>query len=300
MLAHDSVRPLARAPKPKDTITIRGVSLPLPELVDRSFFQPERTEALRQRLQAAQPFPHLVIEGLFHPRLLELAAEEFDAIPWIDVKGRYESTRRSPMCPPLGPASQLYFDTIHSGWFTEWLSAITQVPYLLPDPKLSGGGAHESRTGATFAVHRDFKLHRQLGLRNEMVLITYLNKGWRPEWGGMLELWNAQRDQCVTRVLPEFGHTLLMPHCAVSFHGHPEPLQPPDDRPRRSLAAYFYTSPDAGKVRDDQASSMFLNARRFDRFLRVVQMVTPPLLFTTAWKMCSWPGRLKKKLLRSG
>ena len=293
------MRPQARASKPRDTVTIRGVSLALPELVDRAFFQPERIDALRQRLQAAQPFPHLVIEGLFHPRLLELAAEEFDAIPWIDVKSRYESTRRSPTSPTLGPASQLYFDTIHSGWFTEWLSAVTQVPYLLPDPKLHGGGAHESRRGATFAVHRDFKLHRCLGLHNEMVLITYLNKGWQPEWGGMLELWSAQRGQCVTKVAPEFGHTLLMPHCAVSFHGHPEPLQPPDDRPRRSLAAYFYTSPDAGKVRDDQASSMFLNARRFDRFLRVAQMVTPPILFTTVWKMSSWPGRLKRKLLRS-
>src|SRR5688572_5786612 len=174
MPAQRTMRPLARASKPKDTVTIRGVSLPLPELVDRSFFQADRIEALRQRLQAAQPFPHLVIEGLFHPHLLELAAEEFDAIPWVDVKSRYELTRRSPTSPPLGPALQLYFDTIHSGWFTEWLSAITQVPYLLPDPKLHGGGAHESRTGATFAVHRDFKLHRCLGLRNELVFITYL------------------------------------------------------------------------------------------------------------------------------
>ena len=74
------MRLLNRASKPGDTVTIRGVSLPLAELVDRAFFQPERIEALRQRLQAAKPFPHLVIEGLFRPRLLELAAEEFDAI----------------------------------------------------------------------------------------------------------------------------------------------------------------------------------------------------------------------------
>jgi hypothetical protein len=299
MLAHDPVLTLARAPKPKDTVTIRGVSLPLAELVDRSYFRPERIESLRRDLQAAQPFPHLVLKDLFHPRLLELATEEFESIPWIEVKSRNESTRRSPLCPPLGPASQLYFDTVHSGWFTEWLSAVTQVPYLLPDPKLSGGGAHESRPGASFAVHRDFKLHRMLGLRNEMVFITYLNKGWQPEWGGMLELWDARRERCVTQVLPAFGHTLLMPHSAVSFHGHPEPMQPPDGRPRRSLAAYYYTSPDAGKVRDDQASSMFMNERRFDRLFRFAQMVTPPVLFTAAWKLSSVPGRLKKKLLGS-
>ncbi|MEP6721449.1 MAG: 2OG-Fe(II) oxygenase [Variovorax sp.] len=270
-----------------DSVTIRGVRLPLHELVDRQFFESERRQALRDRLQAGKPFPHLVVEGLFNPRLLELVTEEFEALPgaqWADVKSHYESTRRSVLGAHLGPASQLYFDVVNSGWFTEWVSSIIGVPYLLPDPKLFGGGLHESRPGATFAVHRDFNLHRHLGLKNEMVFITYLNKGWQPEWGASLELWDAQREQCVTRLLPEFGHTLLMPHSPVSYHGHPDPMQPPDGRPRRSITAYYYTSPDAGKTREDQVSSVFLKIRRFDKVKRVAQMVAPPVLWSAARK----------------
>ncbi len=267
-----------------DTITIRGVQLAIPELVDRSYFEPARIESLRARLQAGQPFPHLVVENLFNPRLLELVTEEFDQSQWIDVKSNYESTRRTALGAHLGPASQLYFDVVNSGWFTEWLSAVIDVPYLLPDPKLFGGGLHESKPGATFAVHRDFNLHRHLGLKNEMVFITYLNKGWQPEWGASLELWNATKDKCVTKVLPEFGHTLLMPHGPVSYHGHPDPMTPPDGRPRRSIAAYYYTSPDAGKTREDQVSSIFIKMGRVDKLKRVAQMIAPPLLWSVARK----------------
>ena len=161
------------------------------ELVDRSFFTPERRALLRQQLEQAQPFPHLVLDGLFHPALLELVEEEFDTrspASWAEIKSSYESTRRSLPGVSLQTASQVYFDIMNSGWLSEWLSSSTGVPHLLSDPKLFGGGLHESRSGGAFSIHRDFSRHRDIGLRNAMVFITYLNKDWQPEWGSALEL----------------------------------------------------------------------------------------------------------------
>lgn len=266
-----------------DSIHIRGVCLPLADLVDRRLFEPARQAALREQLLQAKPFPHLVLDNVFHQRLLELVREEFDMLPanaWADMKSNYECTRRSILGAPFGPAAQLYFDIVNSGWFTEWVSGIIGVPYLLGDPKLYGGGLHESRPGATFGVHRDYTRHRHVGLKNEMVLITYLNKGWQPEWSAALELWDAQRQQCVTQVQPEFGRTLLMPHGPTSYHGHPTPMQTPDGRPRRSITAYYYTSPLAGKWREDEVSSIFLHIRPFDKTKRIAQMVVPPVLWS--------------------
>jgi hypothetical protein len=37
---------------------------------------------------AASPFPHLVLENLFNPALLDLVAEEFDAQPAARCSGR--------------------------------------------------------------------------------------------------------------------------------------------------------------------------------------------------------------------
>ena len=272
----------------RDCVAIRGVTLPLDELVDRRLFEPARQAALREQLLQASPFPHLVIQGLFNPRFLDLVYEEFDLLPastWADLKSNYECTRRSVLGARLGAASQLYFDIVNSGWFTEWVSGIIGVPYLLGDPKLWGGGLHESRPGASFGVHRDFVRHRHVGLKNEMVLITYLNKNWQPEWGSALELWDAQQRQCVKQVQPEFGHTLLMPHGPTSYHGHPTPMQTPDGRPRRSVAAYYYTSPHVGKFREDEVSSIFLHISRLDKTKRVAQMVVPPVLWSALRKL---------------
>ena len=269
-------------------VTIRGVRLAMDELVDRSLFTSEGRQRLHDQLMAAAPFPHLVLENLFHPALLELILEEFDMradAGWCDVQSSYESTRRSTLGANLGPASQLYFDVVSAGWFTAWLSDVIGKPYLLPDPQRFGGGLHESRTGGSFAVHRDFNLHPHVGLKNEMVFITYLNRGWQREWGSTLELWDARKENCITRVMPEFGHTLLMPHGPASFHGHPEPLNAPDGRPRRSVAAYFYTSQAAGKHGMEESISLFMKPRRIDRAKAAIRAITPPIAWSMARKI---------------
>ena len=265
-----------------DFVSIRGVRLLMDQLVDASFFTPEATQRLREQLFAATPFPHLVIEGLFNPALLELVREEFDghaAEAWKDVKSDYESTRRSQLGAALGPASQIYFNILESGWFTRWLSEVTATPYLLTDPQRFGGGLHESQVGGAFAIHRDFNYHPHVGLKNEMVCITYLNHDWQDAWGGVLELWNAKDGQCQARVRPEFGHTLILPHGPASFHGHPGPLCPPEGVKRRSVAAYFYTSPKAGQQDPEEAVSIFMHTRRADRLKKAVRLMTPPVIW---------------------
>jgi len=267
---------------PPDYLSIRGVRLPVDDLVNRALFVPEHRQRLRHRLLDARPFPHLVLDGIFHPDLLSLVAEEFDMLPastWADIRSKYECTRRSVLGVTLGPAQQIYFNIVNSGWFTEWLSSLTDVPYLLPDPKLFGGGLHESRNGASFAVHRDFNRHRHLGLKNEMVFITYLNKGWDPEWGSALELWDKKADHIVTTVQPEFGRTILLPHGPKSYHGHTKVLQTPDGRPRRSVAAYYYTSPLAGKQHGDESASVFMRPARVDQFKTFARMIVPPVVW---------------------
>ena len=265
-----------------DFVSIRGVRLLMDQLVDASFFTPEATQRLREQLFAATPFPHLVIEGLFNPALLELVREEFDghaAEAWKDVKSGYESTRRLQLGAALGPASQIYFNILESGWFTRWLSEVTATPYLLTDPQRFGGGLHESQVGGAFAIHRDFNYHPHVGLKNEMVCITYLNHDWQDAWGGVLELWNAKDGQCQARVRPEFGHTLILPHGPASFHGHPGPLCPPEGVKRRSVAAYFYTSPKAGQQDPEEAVSIFMHTRRADRLKKAVRLMTPPVIW---------------------
>jgi hypothetical protein len=72
--------------------------------------------------------------------------------------------------------------------------------------------------------------------------LLYLNDGWCPEWNGQLELWDADMTHCVERVEPIFGRVVIFTTTSTSYHGHPDPIRPPEGTTRKSLALYYYTN----------------------------------------------------------
>jgi hypothetical protein len=264
-----------------DYALIRGVKVPLDRLVDPERIAAASAAALHRAFVAADPFPHLVIDGLFDPALLDLVAEEFDlldAAQWRrSYDGTHERTMRSRPASRLGHAADLYFHTVHSAAFVEFLEQVSGVPALITDPHLAAGGFHESRQGGRFRIHTDFNKHERTGLDNELVLITYLNRGWDPAWGGALELWRTRPRECALRIEPVFGRSVLMKRTPVSFHGHPAPLAPPPGRARRSLAAYYYSH--HGDSPAPPHPTRFME-RSLARGLRIAaRAITPPLLW---------------------
>jgi hypothetical protein len=71
--------------------------------------------------------------------------------------------------------------------------------------------------------------------------LIYLNRDWREEYGGHLELWNAAMTQCDVRVLPVFNRAVIFSTTDRSFHGHPDPLKCPEGMTRKSMALYYYS-----------------------------------------------------------
>src|SRR5262249_31002155 len=158
-------------------------------------------------------------------QLLSAVEEEFPARDhWRHVSGRHESTFRSKRPTDLGPAAQIYFNLVNSNAFVSYLSNISGIPDLITDHTLLGGGLHETRQEGRFAVHRDFNLHHETMLANTLVFLTYLNRDWRPEYGGTLELWDHERMEKAVEIAPVFGRSVLFRHSNRSFHGHPAPL----------------------------------------------------------------------------
>jgi Rps23 Pro-64 3,4-dihydroxylase Tpa1-like proline 4-hydroxylase len=142
----------------------------------------------------------------------------------------------------LGNASELYFNTIHSGRFIDFLQQITGIAGLITDPGLDGGGLHSIPTGGKFALHTDFNQHTVTKLENRLIFITYLNKDWLPSYGGALELWNIEEEKCEAEVFPLFGRSILFHESKRSLHGHPKPVEAPNGRPRRSACTAYYTN----------------------------------------------------------
>lgn len=73
-------------------------------------------------------------------------------------------------------------------------------------------------------------------------VLVYLNEDWKEEYGGHFELWNSEMTKCETKISPKFNTLAMFSTTSNSFHGHPDPLNCPENRSRKSLALYYYSN----------------------------------------------------------
>jgi len=203
---------------------------------------PTLTEKFRQ----AQPFPHIVIENLFDDTTLQQVADAFYptedprwhrfADPRRETKLASTSERHLPL------VIQQFIRELNAEQFLTQISALTNIPGLIPDPYLFGAGMHMIVPGGKLAIHADFNKHPIMNVDRRLNLLVYLNQDWHESYGGHLELWDRSMQSCEQRILPVFNRTVLFLTDDFSFHGHPEPLTCPEHRVRKSIGMYYYTN----------------------------------------------------------
>jgi hypothetical protein len=206
--------------------------------------------SLRERYLAAQPFPHIALDGLFDAALLHELLTEFPRpgeIDWVRFDNATEKKLGYSYKNPLGSNLQLFLYQMNSAPVLEFLQALTGIEGLVGDPYYGGAGPHQILPGGFLKIHADFNWHPLLKLDRRLNLLVYLNEDWREEYGGHIEFWDAEMKGCVERVLPVFNRTVVFNTTDFSYHGHPNPLTCPPDRTRRSVSLYYYTNgrPDA-------------------------------------------------------
>jgi Rps23 Pro-64 3,4-dihydroxylase Tpa1-like proline 4-hydroxylase len=200
---------------------------------------------IRDRFRKAQPFPHVAVDGLFDPALVAAAAQQVPPMAdarWLRSENRLDRTQPPKLSirdlTPF-PAIRELSDLMHSEQMRAWLGQAAGIGDLVPDPSLKGAGLHGNPRGGWLGTHRDFNAHE--GLYRRVNAFVYLNPGWKPEWGGELELSDPDDPAATVRIAPTLGMFAAFECGEKSWHGHPEPLACPADRLRASIAAYFYT-----------------------------------------------------------
>lgn len=195
----------------------------------------------------AGPFPHIVLDDLFDADALRRVTAEIpsplqpNTLFSADVQHLQERKFAWRDIPRLGPESTRLIGFLTGKPFLEFLSTLTGVAGLAPDPYMWGAGFHQILNGGKLAIHADFNIHPVTQLYRRVNLLLYLNEDWDAAWGGNLELWTADMAACAERIAPLFNRTVIFNTSDISFHGHPEPMTCPPDRVRRSLALYYYT-----------------------------------------------------------
>ena len=216
-----------------------------------------------QQYSTANPFPHCIIDGLFPESTLNDVLQEYPGsgdLDWIRKDAETVSLKLATRDETqLGPKTRAFIHDLNSATFITALERITGIDGLIPDPYLTGGGLHQILRGGFAKVHADFNWHEKLKLDRRVNVLIYLNKDWKEEYGGHLELWDAIMKRCEARILPIFNRVVIFNTTDVHYHGHPDPLTCPPDVSRKSIALYYYSNGRPEAERSQPHSTLYRN-----------------------------------------
>jgi 2-oxoglutarate-Fe(II)-dependent oxygenase superfamily protein len=202
-------------------------------------------EQMAAAFQQATPFPHIVLENFLTAEAAEECLREFpslDTAEWVHYTHVNERKFARSDRSLFGPVTGAVVDELNSPTFLQFLERLTGIRGLLADEGLMGGGLHQSGTGGFLNIHADFTGHpHRTTWRRRINLLVYLNRDWKPEYGGDLELWAKDMERCERKIAPVFNRAVIFQTDVDSFHGHPDPMTCPSSTTRKSLALYYFT-----------------------------------------------------------
>lgn len=252
-------------------------------------------ERMRQALPAAQlsyrtakPYPHVVFDNFFDPALIDSVLGEFpkpSQIKWEKFDNAQEIKLASAKEVSFGAVTRLLLYHLNSATFLEFLSDVTGINNLISDPSFDGGGLHQIVRGGKLGIHADFNKHPKYGLDRRLNVILYLNKEWRDDYGGHLELWDRDMTRCEARVAPLFNRVVIFGTTDFTFHGHPDPLRCPEGMTRKSLALYYFSNGRPQEEVNGEHSTIFRDRHEGEfratvgqRIRAVARDILPPVL----------------------
>ena len=196
---------------------------------------------------ANAPFSHIVIDEFFEPEAMNEVLTEVDAVDrskrYAKFLDRETGHNKFAFFPDaVGPKTARLAQCLNSGPFLAYLEKLTGIPNLIADPSYFGGGVHWIDNGGYLEVHADFNHLKKYNLARRINLLLYLNKDWKDEYNGHLELWDRPTMTKRKTVAPLFNRAVIFSTVEEALHGHPTPLSAPPGVARRSLALYYYTN----------------------------------------------------------
>jgi Rps23 Pro-64 3,4-dihydroxylase Tpa1-like proline 4-hydroxylase len=209
--------------------------------------------ALASEFRCAQPFPHIVIDEFLNTEVADAIAAEFPAYNesiWNEYNNAIEVKKSCNFWDRFPPATYRLFSYLNSDDFVSEMSQLMGET-LYSDPGLHGGGWHSHGAGGKLNMHLDYSIHPKSGMERRLNLIIYIQPGWKTEWGGSLGFWAHDEEKkapgALVRDIPcLFNRAVIFDTSRNSWHGLPEPVTCPVDKPRNSLAVYYMSAPREG------------------------------------------------------
>jgi Rps23 Pro-64 3,4-dihydroxylase Tpa1-like proline 4-hydroxylase len=238
----------------------------------KNFINPEAfsdIDSLTQKFESAVPFPHVVIDNFLRPEIADRIHHEVRKTA-ANVNASNDVTQRGKVaCTDwdlFEESTVKLMAFFNSASFIRPLEKITGIDGVIGDPWLEGGGIHQTWRGGFLKMHTDFNWHAKLRADRRINILLYLNKDWRPEYGGDLIIQRLGKADERRSISPIFNRLVIFNTNDTTLHGHPRPLEFPEDYPRTSIALYFYSAglPVPERLRRKATTTRYLPLKKGD------------------------------------
>jgi hypothetical protein len=219
----------------------------------------------------SSPYQHIIIDNLIENRFIESIFKAFPKLndpDWehtydegIEVKSRTNWTSEFDIPDKIIDIIRIF----NSSPVLNAIGSRLKIPKLIPDPYFTGGGLNVTPKGGLLDVHVDGNYHDATGLNRRVNLLLYLNKNWKPEWGGELGIYKNQGKTLHTSIAPIFNRCVIFDTHDKSYHGLPNPINFPKKENRKSIILYYYThaTRPKGQILVDKPHSALWKSKKF-------------------------------------
>ncbi len=264
------------------------------------YLSQEKIEQLKQDFNTAKPCKYIVLPNFLTEELANTLYENFPKIDTLNVKRKSINENKS---------EDYHFDRFHPAFnkiktvlahpdFIKNVEYITGLNDLVSTNDALGAGVHQGANGSYVDIHIDSNYNAKENLWRRLNLLIYLNKNWKPEYGGDLELWDQKMTQCEAKVPCDFNRAVIFLTDETTPHGYSK-ITVPDGETRKSFYTYYSNTPDPDFKYVD---SHFISRPDDSLYKRVVTSIKEPLklsikrtLKTIGIKSLDFQDKNKKK-----
>ncbi|PCJ23911.1 MAG: hypothetical protein COA97_10765 [Flavobacteriales bacterium] len=211
-------------------------------VINPIYLEAEKIQQLKGDFSTAKPCNYLMLPNFLTEELAASLYENFPKIDSLNVKRKSLNENKS---------EDYHFDRFHPSFselkqvvgsqeMCEFMETITGIKGLSTTDDAMGSGVHQGTNGSYVDVHIDVNYNTKENLWRRINLLIYLNKNWKPEYGGDLELWDKAMTQCEVTVPCDFNRAVIFLTDENSPHGYGK-ITIPENETRKSFYTYYFT-----------------------------------------------------------
>ncbi len=211
-------------------------------IIPQSFFAEENLQKLNEEFNQATPYRHVVINNFLNNEFAESLYLHFPALDQMsrNYQGLNEHKSEGAGFENYHADFSNLRKALNEKSFYEAISKITGIADLYSVEDALGMGVHQGGNGSYLDIHIDFNIHHIRNIHRRVNLLIFLNKDWKEEYGGLVEMWNKDVSKLEQAYLPGFNRCVIFETSEISYHGYGK-INVPEGVTRKSFYGYYYT-----------------------------------------------------------